>query len=652
MVTVRLGLTPWLVAVCLCAVTLSGLLAMDHTHFFADRDLCWSGVPVVGNNDGYFYLDQARTLAREGKTLMDVLSDSRPSMLLAYLLASVAGTDTDTLHLLGAYLGPVFGLSMLLGVLPWAMETRSRFVVLVSPLLALLAPYWLSRTHVGFLDTDSLVPGLCFCALYALYRFSIGRKHRAGWGGLYVVLLFFLWEWWRPGGYLVAGFVLLYLLYPVHSRFDHVLKLLLLGGLLCVVGLAVGGVKPWSGYGAYALAHLKLVFGGTEYSLVSSAITELGRIGLVELGDKSLGSVWLFILAALGTMVYGCRARWQAMFIVSTWSFGVASLFSLRFIPLFVPVAALFSVYGVVVTIQWLGALCDRFMRVDPRASAVLLALSLPVLFVGAGSNAARFEPESYFSRDDFALADTVRETFSQDTLIWTWWDYGYFFKYLTGMDTFFDGGSQTDATCFIAAYPLVQADMGAAARWMHHFADTSSRAFDTSRRGEQWAGYIKQFSAALESEETPFPCPVALVLPARVNTTVGYLYAFAHVFDEHPPQVLNRLDLFPKTGFRYLPEENSVVVPEAMIDKGYASFGSVVDATGKTPGDIDFTSLPDPYLVFSDGTDFLAVTDQTMVTSVYFRLLGLFEGAPGTIEPIRVSPFSGSLWRVSVPSD
>jgi undecaprenyl-diphosphooligosaccharide--protein glycosyltransferase len=106
-------------------------------------------------------------------------------------------------------------------------------------------------------------------------------------------------------------------------------------------------------------------------------------------------------------------------------------------------------------------------------------------------------------------------------------------------------------------------------------------------------------------------------------------------------------LDLFPKTGFAYDADARTVVVPEAMVVKGYDSVGSVLDATEKEPEQVDFNALPDPYLVFSHTTDFLAVTDRAVIGSVLFRLLGLFDYDTRYFEPVCFDFRSGGVWLV-----
>ncbi|WP_316899542.1 hypothetical protein [Pseudodesulfovibrio indicus] len=640
------SLAPAVLAAVALGVVAILAVAWFHWGWLTDNAMVLDGVPAVGNNDGYFHLDRATALAEQGAWLTDALTDPRPSMLLSHLLALFAGADRALLHLLAACAGPLSGLAMFLAVLPWAADTRSRFTILAAPLLAVMAPYWVVRTHVGFLDTDGVAVGLCFLALYCVRRFSTGPA--PAWVAAYILATAVTWLWWRPGAYLCLCFLLLYAVYPPRNRCDGAFKIAIIGGVLLAAGLAAAGVKPFSGVGTYVAAHVELAFGGGDRGLLGSAVRELAGANVAELGHRALGASWLLIPALLGTVVHVLRDRARALFLASGWLFGAASLYSQRFIPFFVPVAAAYAAYGAAFCLCLIDSFAGRAGRGPLRAAIAFAALA--ALLAGSAANLTRYRPEPYFQRADFDLAEVVKRSFSADTVIWTWWDYGYFFQYLTGMKTFFDGGSQTGTTCFAAAYPLMQSEPARGAAWMRHFAATFPR-FDESRRGAGWQRYAADLAESLVREDDGGGPPVALVLPARVYGAAGYLYAFAHLYDEQVPPVRNRLDLFAARGFSYDEGAGAVTVPEAMIAKGYETVGSVLDGTGRDPAEFDFASLADPYLVFSRHADFVAVTDREMVPSVFFRLLGLFAPAPDFFRPVTFDYRTGGAWRVAAGS-
>ncbi|WP_319584071.1 hypothetical protein [uncultured Pseudodesulfovibrio sp.] len=638
----------------LCAlgvgVLLNFLLAEYHTGLLQDAGCRVDGVLAVTNNDGYYHLNHARMFAARGMPLTGFFTGS---MLLSRLLAFLGGTSIQDLLAAGSALGPVLGLTMVLAVLPWALATKRPAVTFVAPLLALLSPYWIDRTHIGVLDTDALAPFLTYASLFCVMRFSSSTR-RLAWTLGYASLLVLQWLWWKPGVFLSVGFVACYLVHWPRRRGDLLVKLTLVATILCVIALALARISPFADWYNYTVAHIALAFGGTEGSLLSSAIMELKPLTLVELGDKTLGTAWLLPFLLLGAGFYGWRFGWKSLFLLLPGAaFGTFALLSRRFIPFFVPAAALLTVYGVVETGNWLmnrtGA--TSFKQGIGRYGA--LGLFCLILFSGAGAKALQYTPDAYFSEQDFTLARQLNQTFPQETLIWTWWDYGYFYQFLTGMPVYFDGGSQTDASCFIAAYPLMQSDQETAARWIHYFANHREARLDLGQRGEKWTQYIAQYVSTNMHGETSNSQPIALCLPARVYTTVGYLLAFAHAFDANPPTVANHLDIFDKDDFQYDRNASTVVVPQAVVDKGYAGFGSVLDLTGKRPDQFDFTTLPDPYLTYSADTNFLAVTDRAVVESVLFQLMGLYKTNTDLFEPIKdFSHLSGGIWRVNLPHD
>lgn len=636
----------------LCTVlggaALSALLAWYHADLLRAAGCLNDGVLALTNNDGYFHLHTARMFATTG---VPASWAQTGSLLLARVVAFLGGGNTSHLLTVGVLAGPVIGFSMLLAILPWAWETKSPLCIFFTPLLTLFSPYWLDRTHLGVLDTDALVPFLLYAALYAVMRFSTSSSKRWAWVLGYLVALGFTWLWWKPGVFLALGFIGCYLIYCPRQRFDLIIKIaLVVLGILALI-LVMLGISPFYQWSNYIVAHLKLAFGGAEGALLSSAISELRGLTLVELGVKALGTAWLLPLALLGGILYGYRFRWKSLFLLlSAVAFGMAALLSRRFIPFFSPAAALFAVYFSIEACRWAGSKLEKQRHRRQICQTGLMVAAGVLLLSGVGTNAVRYVPKPYFAASDFDLAHRLKQEFPSGTTIWTWWDYGYFFSFLTDMPVYFDGGSQTDVSCFTAAYPLMQGDLSIAAQWIRYFSRHRQASFDLSHRGQGWSAYLAHYIAGHVQTQTDDAQSVALCLPERIYTTVGFLYSFAHMFDEHPPAVSNRLDLFAKEGFHYDRAAQTVSVPEAMIQKGYTGFGSVLDVTDKIPEQFDFKALPDPYLIYSGNTSFLAVTDSHVVGSVLFRLLGLFAGAPTLFEPVQFDYRTGGIWRVHAP--
>ncbi|KAB1441414.1 hypothetical protein [Pseudodesulfovibrio senegalensis] len=625
-------------------------LAMHHARFMQDTGCVYHGSdqPILANNDGWFYLSAARQIAGTESPVSGVLSETRQSMLMPHVLAMLAGTDDSRLRQIGFYLPVVLALFMVIGVLPWAMDTGSRFQMAATALGAALAPYWIVRTHAGKLDTDGLIPGLLSLCLYALYRFSRGGPRRWLWLGGYMLGAGVMGLWWKPGLFLVAGAFFLLMVAPPKTLFDARLRLGL--GLVVLVGalLAAMGVSPIAGYLEYAASHARLALGSGTGSLLGRAIAELNGLSPMALGDGVMGSAWLGLLIVPGIIFHLRENSRAALFLLPTIVLGGLAVIAQRFAIFLVPGAVFFTACGVRGCVDMLL----RRMRKHPPALAPVLWTAVLVAFLAPSALAvAEFEPRPYFDGGDIRMAEAIRENADAGTHLWSWWDYGYFLQYLTGCPVFFDGGSQTMRSCFMAAYPLVQADPDMAARWMGYFS-----ANPQALPGTAWEQWNPQGFAAFvrNMPEPKRSVPVILCLPRRAYDASGFLYSFAHARGEErgqtPPPVVNHMDIFARGDFRYDAWNNTVVVPEPVQKKGYTGFGAIVDATGRTPDDFRFETMPDPYLVHADSADFIAVVDRAMVDSVLFRLLGLFSFEDTPFSPLFFEYGTGGAWRVSLP--
>lgn len=289
---------------------------MRDSNYLDSMDYVVDGVTLVTNNDGYYHLKMAEDLGRGELGWSSLWNAPGQSLLLAGLVSVLGGPDSLDIVRVGSWLGPIFGLTMLLGILPWCRETRSELIILAAPLLAYLAPYWISRTHFGVLDTDGLVPCIVYIALYCFMKFSTS-PHRVLWLVGYLLPTAFLWLWWKPGTYICLGMLGLNLLYWPSRRNDLWIKLAIVVLGLLLVGLTIAGVEPFSRLADYFTNHVRLAFGAVSKSLISSAIIELEPFSLAEFGDQTLGSWWLSPLLLGGIVAYGLREGRKSVFLIA-----------------------------------------------------------------------------------------------------------------------------------------------------------------------------------------------------------------------------------------------------------------------------------------------------------------------------------------------
>ena len=125
-----------------------------------------------------------------------------------------------------------------------------------------------------------------------------------------------------------------------------------------------------------------------------------------------------------------------------------------RFIMLFaLPVAILSgNLTGEICALMDKGKMMDRgFYKI-----ALIAFMTFPTLY-GSYRSYADSQPSVYADMGDAMI--TIRENTPPDTILISWWDYGYFFEEKAQRRTLFDGGSQSGIRSYWVAKALSAAD-------------------------------------------------------------------------------------------------------------------------------------------------------------------------------------------------
>lgn len=627
----------------LCYLLLCGLAAwrlIDHglAHLVRQGAFSPGGrIPIPTRPDAFFYLGAARDLlAAPAHGILPAAEAG--SFLLARLTAWCAGAFP--LEYVALLLPVLLSLSMVPAILPWMGTARQNVAAPAAAVLGLCAPYWLERTQLGALDTDTLIPFLLSAALFCLHlaaRGKGGRRLAALTGAAACAVL--LHFWWLPGPSLLllpTGYWLVRSLFELRRRSARLFALgaLLLGAALCGVGVLAhaalaDGVR-------FAVEHFRLVLGLGAQSLERASIIELSPFRLRECLEQSLGLWYLVPLPLLGVWFWCRRFRGDAPYLLYLLALGAGGLLARRFLTFGIPALAVLTICGAAQLSAWAARLgTSRPLRVLLFALVVVLPV-LPNLRA-----AWDHVPDPYYSAADVAACERIERSFPARAFVWTWWDYGYFVHYLTRRPVFFHGGSQDPARLFTAAYPLMQPDGALAARWLRCYAQLRRPAVppsDTDR-----AAALRTLEDHVRAAR-PTRQRVALYLPRRTFDASGYLYALAFALPRE--QVVNRLDLFPARGFSFAMQDGSVGIPQDVFDKGYRGFGSLLDTGGRSVPAATLDALADPILVHADALSYVAITDRPFIRTTLFHLLGFFGPTPG-FRPVWFDPEQGGLWEV-----
>lgn len=632
----------------------------DPAWRYADTD-----APMLTSHDGYAFLRAAEVPG--AGALCCLPAAAAPPPALSQLVAGLARIVRTTPQYVAFWLPPALAGLLPLLVFAWGRRLYGDPAALAAALAAGACPYFLEVTGLGRCDTDGLIPSLFLLAALAAQKAALAPNAvaRVRAGALYVLAAVLSWWWWRPGGYLTLALAPLAGAAAVRAA-DRAARRRLLRfvalGLIAAVAAAVA-LPEVSGY---ALRHAALAFGLTpDTASVARSVIELRPFGFVELGRQTLGSPAVLVLAGLGLLRLW-RRDWSAALLLSPLALaGAAALRSGRMTLLFFPLAAL----GLGAALDWgLDRLLSR-RRISLPLQATLAVLAACLLLLPAirqGIPAPNLPP---FGREDDRLALAVRRDTPPGTVVWAWWDDGYFLSDRTQRPVFFDGGSQSAEDCFAAAWPLAAADSEAAADWIVFFAARGPGEIGrlASRFGSREAAVTwlhRLFASPPEARQAVladlpglplddpsgyfFPtAPACLVLRPDILSKSGFWLAFAAGPEARvPPNPPNHVDTFPRQGLLVDAAAGRLRLPDAALAKGYASVPTVWDVELLPPLAENLANRADPILFYGSRLPLVAIADLAAARSLALRLLLAPDSAP-RFATIAYDPRAGGAWLV-----
>jgi len=593
-----------------------------------------SDVPLLTRPDAFFHFQTAKDMLNAALAIPE-----RPSLLLAHLVAWMS--NITSIEWIALVLPPILATSMVGAVVPWLLHARQPLAAVGGALLCCCAPFWLERTQLGALDTDGLLPILVALPLFLLHRGSErpGRQRLFCLGSV-TFLLILLHFWWVPGPYLLVPPILFFAICRLWEAPHRRRTSAVAASVLLLVLLALTYFTPHLFLHAarFIRAHIDLALGSGNQALTHAAIVELTPMPLQTALEASLGSWLFFPLPLLGLFFWMRRFGINSVYLIYLLVIGAGCLFAERFLLFGIPALGILTLYGLCTS---LAPLFKR-LAVPSKGSTVISGLAIALLLLPNLNTAWHFAPEPYYGPEDVRACELLRQYAANEDFIWTWWDYGYFVRALTGLEVYFDGGSQDASRLFTASYPLMHANPQLAAQWLASFAGRSGASLPPPGHPE----HERRLNSQLQSLTHALPSPrqVWLYLPRRTFDASGYIYAFAHGLSFS--EVVNRLDIFPAKGFDFTGTDGSVVVPQQVFDKGYRGFSAVLNGSPLSYPSEQPLNLPAPLLVYSKEQPFVAITDSQFIQTTMFQLLGLSGPVPG-FEEVWFNYRHGGIWRV-----
>ena len=668
---------PWLLVVLLALLPITAKTVLNARALLSDPACHYAdtAAPLLTSYDGYAFL-RAASLAPPGEGVGCTPGAAPPPPALSQLVAATARLAGTTPQVAAFWLPPLLAGLLPLTVFVWGRRFYGDPAALAAALAAGTCPYFLEVTGLGRCDTDGLIPTLFLAAALAAQAAAVARggQARLRAGALYVLFAGLSWWWWTPGGSLALALpplavaaALLSCPRPALGRWFGFAALGLTAVLGAAWGMAAALSLPLPQWLSYVLRHAALAFGLTpDTAALARSVIELRPLSFDALGRQSLGHPVVLALACLGLARLWQRNRPAALLLSPLALAGAASLRSGRMVLLFFPLAAL----GLGAVLDWL--LCRltarRFNTLPVRAALAVLLTG--TLLVPAGLYALSTLNRPPFLRDDDRLALTVGRDTPPGTVVFAWWDDGYFLRYRALRPVFFDGGSQSAEDCFAAAWPLAAADADLAADWIVYFAHHGpgeigrlAARFGSRDAAVTWllrlfASPLGQRPAVLASLPGPplndpsaffFPLqPACLVLRLDMLSKSGFWLAFAAGPEALiPPNPPNHVDVLPRTGLLIDAAAGRLRLPDTALAKGYVSVPTVWDVEAVAPLPENLTGRADPVLFYGAQLPFVAIADQAASRSLALRLLLAPDSAPTRFAKISYDPQVGGAWIV-----
>ncbi|UHD16876.1 STT3 domain-containing protein [Thiocapsa bogorovii] len=427
--------------------------------------------PLPGNADGYFYLGLARDLVEGIYHNTDSLRvfperppRPNPIPMLSLMTASLARFTGLPLELIAGILPTVLGTLVALPAAIIGRELGGRLVGVAAAAFAVLMPYFVQRSSLGWYDTDTLnvIPPLCLAAVATVFLNKTLRARAVVFGFLiYSGSVVMLFHWWDQAPNVVVLLSVYPALLMVGFRWPSRPVRYASFGIL----LLIFAVMPisFSDIFSKSLGSIRYVNdqGGGVFSPTAIAIGEQQDLGFFQSASLVAGSWLMLVLAFVGLTYIGRKRPALILPLVPLIFIGGFGLFQAeRFIIFLNPTVA--------IGLAGLLALARGQLS---RTSAFVIMTSMSFAFV-----LVLFMARDYRAAAPIVPMDVVKHMMQipmklpADAVLWNLCDYGYALGYWGRRATVCDGSSHSSALRTFTAAPLYADTPLQSARIVHFF--------------------------------------------------------------------------------------------------------------------------------------------------------------------------------------
>ncbi len=318
-----------------------------------------------------------------------------------------------------------------------------------------LSAAYLMRSSIGRIDTDQLNLGFT----YLIFGFAVfagrskSRLHCFAWcitAGFTANL--FIWWYGKPELIVMAAIALFWLLICQQRS----LSTTLLGTMAFIAISGIGLFNP------FETAYLKDVLVNNSFTFPNTfgTITEIQTVSFGKMLINATGSVEMGIFCLAGLTLFFVRHPVVSIAYGPLIAFGLLNfIVGNRVIFYSAPIMWFGAAFLITTTARFIAfKLSENYgPRLDQSATVLATCLATVIAWVNS--------PNDYLPRPSFStpvlegLASLKTSAHPTNSVVATWWDYGYASIFLNELPTFHDGGSQTTPSTHFVARAFLATD-------------------------------------------------------------------------------------------------------------------------------------------------------------------------------------------------
>ncbi|MFN3947054.1 MAG: STT3 domain-containing protein [Aquificaceae bacterium] len=394
----------------------------------------------------------------------------------SYLFSWLHALTGKSIPQLAFYLVPILAVSPAIPLFLYFNRLRLPFVGLLGGLLAVSAPIYVARSYLARLDHDMLNLTLPFFIAYFFYRFfESWREDPKGkkpyiWISLASLFLLLYYFWYGHANLnfvLLLTFFVLFLweAYRKGKLFDEnsffLLAILLLPQIwyIYVGPLHLFEQVSWLVFKTKPITSIDILF--KDFPNIFISISELQRFSFNQVFAGIIASKEIGLLGLFGAFLFFIFSLRNTLFLLPFFGIGLLAFSSgNRFSMYLAPFVGMGLAYIIYFVFGKLLPKLGQYKEEHKQSLAITVVGSLlffTVLYGQTLVNKGFYSP--IIDAPIVKGMEWIRKNTPANSVIWTWWDYGYVFEYYSRRATIHDGGSQASPKTYFVAKSFSTSD-------------------------------------------------------------------------------------------------------------------------------------------------------------------------------------------------